>query len=114
MRGRVGSVSRRAGGRSDKEQKKAPACRGFRSMTEELSSLLDAPILSQGANQARRGSPFTLKVDATARDNQSTQDNEKHNRGDYRPPIIIGAPWVGPPTVVARSTSAFKVSMYHR
>jgi hypothetical protein len=53
-------------------------------------------------------------VDATARDKQSTQDNEKHNRGDYRPPIIFGAPWVGPPTVVARSTSAFKVSIYHR
>jgi hypothetical protein len=47
-----------------------------------------------------RGSPFTLKVDATARDNQSTQDNEKHNRGDYRTPIIFGTPWVGPPTVV--------------
>jgi hypothetical protein len=62
----------------------------------------------------KRGSPFTLKVDATARDNQSTQDNEQHNRGDYRPPIIFGAPWVGPPTVVARSTSAFKVSIYHR
>jgi len=52
-------------------------------------------------------------MDATARDNQSTQDNEKHNRGDYRPPIIFGAPWVGPPTVVARFTSAFKVSIYH-
>jgi hypothetical protein len=52
-------------------------------------------------------------MDATARDNQSTQDNEKHNRGDYRPPIIFGEPWVGPSTVVARSTSAFKVSIYH-
>jgi hypothetical protein len=72
------------------------------------------PILSQSTNRARRGSPFTLKVDATARDNQPTQDNEKHNRGDYRPPIIFGAPWAGPPTVVARSTSAFKVSIYHR
>jgi len=39
-------------------------------------------------------------MDATARDNQSTQDNEKHDRGDYRPPIIFGTPWVGPPTVV--------------
>jgi hypothetical protein len=57
-------------------------------------------------NQARRGSPFTLKVDATARDNQSTQDNEKHNASS-------GRPWVGPPTVVARSTSAFRVSIYH-
>jgi hypothetical protein len=52
-------------------------------------------------------------VGATARYNQSTQDNEKHNRGDYRPPIIFGAPWVGPSTVVARSTSAFKVLIYH-
>ena len=52
-------------------------------------------------------------MDATARDNQSIQDNEKHNRGDYRPPIIFGAPWVGPSTVVARSTSAFKVLIYH-
>jgi hypothetical protein len=62
----------------------------------------------QGAD---RHSP--LKVDATAIDNQSTQDNE-HNRGEYRPPIIFGAPWLGPPTVVARSRPAFKVSIYHR
>ena len=82
--------------------------------TSKESSILDAPILSQGTNRTKRGSPFTLKVDATARDNQSTQDNKKHNRGDYRPPIIFGVPWVGPPTVVARSTSAFKVSIYHR
>jgi hypothetical protein len=74
----------------------------------------DVPILSQSSNQARRGSPITLKLDATARDNQSTQDNEKHNRRDYRPPIIFGAPWIGPPTVVARSSSGFKVSIYHR
>jgi hypothetical protein len=69
---------------------------------------------ARGQAQARRGSRFTLKVDTTARDNQSAQDNEKHKRGDYRPPIIFGAPWVGPPTVAARSTSAFKISMYHR
>ena len=56
---------------------------------------------------------FTLKVDATAIDDQSSQDNEKYSCGD-RPPIIFGAPWVGPPTVVARPTSAFKVSIYHR
>src|SRR6516225_3491769 len=75
---------------------------------------LDAPILCQRTHRARRGSPFPLKVDATARDNQSTQDNEKHNRRDYRPSIIFGAPWVRPPAIVARSTSAFKVSTYHR
>ncbi len=53
-----------------------------------------------------------LEVDA-AIDDQSCQDNEKHNRGCERPPVVFGAPWVGPPTVVARPTSAFKVSIYH-
>jgi hypothetical protein len=65
--------------------------------------------IRQGAD---RHSP--LKVDATAVDNQRTQDNEKNNRGGYRPPIIFGAPWLGPPTVVVRSPAGFKVSIYHR
>jgi hypothetical protein len=65
--------------------------------------------IRQGAD---RHSP--LKVDATAVDNQRTQDNEKNNRGGYRPPIIFGAPWLGPPTVVVRSPPGFKVSIYHR
>jgi hypothetical protein len=50
----------------------------------------------------------SLKVNPTAGDNQSTQDNEKHNGGDYRPPIIFGPPWLGPPTTVTKATSAFK------
>jgi hypothetical protein len=29
------------------------------------------------------------------------------------PPVIFGAPRVGPPTVVAKATSAFKVWVYH-
>ena len=98
--------------------KKSPGRPGaFKKLTITKESrdqgALDAPILSQSTNHARRGSPITLKLDTTARDNQSTQDNEKYNRSDYRPPIIFGAPWVGPPTVVARFTSAFKVSIYH-
>jgi hypothetical protein len=35
-----------------------------------------------------------LEVDA-AIDDQSCQDNEKHNRGCERPPVVFGAPWVG-------------------
>jgi hypothetical protein len=78
-----------------------------------LNKLTGSGEIAERHDSSQARSPFTL-VDATARDSQSTQDNEKHDRGDYRPPIIFGTPWVGPPTVVARSTSAFKVSIYHR
>src|SRR6516164_1008313 len=55
-----------------------------------------------------------LKVSATAVDDKSCQGNEKYNFSGDRPPVIFAAPWVGPPAVVARPTSAFKISMYHR
>ena len=63
---------------------------------------------------ARRGPMHSdLKVSAAAIDDDSSQDNEKHNRGGDRPPVIFAPPWIGPPTVVARATSAFKVFVYH-
>jgi hypothetical protein len=55
-----------------------------------------------------------LKVEPTARDDQSNQNNEKYNCGGDRPPLIFGAPRVGPPTVVARATSTVKVTICHR
>src|SRR6516225_9641957 len=54
-----------------------------------------------------------LKVSTAAVDDESSQDNEKHNCGGDRPPVIFAPPWVGPPTIVARATSAFKVFVYH-
>ena len=54
-----------------------------------------------------------LKVSATAVDDESSQDNEKHNCGGDRPPVIFAPPWVGPPTIVPRATSALKVLVYH-
>ena len=54
-----------------------------------------------------------LKVSAAAVDDESSQDNEKHNCGGDRPPVIFAPLWVGPPTIVARATSAFKVFVYH-
>ena len=51
-----------------------------------------------------------LKVSAAAVDDKSCQDNEKYNCGGDRPPVIFAAPWVGPPAVVARPTSALDVS----
>ena len=39
---------------------------------------------------------------------------KKYNCSGDGPPVIFAAPWVGPPAVVARPTSAFKISMYHR
>jgi hypothetical protein len=56
-----------------------------------------------------------LKVDAAAVDDEPSQDNEKHNCGGDRPPLIFAPPWVGPPAVVAarRTTSVFKVWVYH-
>src|SRR5262245_22997369 len=54
-----------------------------------------------------------LKVSAAAVDDKSCQDNEKYNCSGDRPPVIFAAPWVGPPTIVARAISAFKVLVYH-
>jgi len=56
-----------------------------------------------------------LKMSAAAVDNESCQDNEKHNCGGDRPPVIFAPPWAGPPAVVAagRTTSIFKVWVYH-
>jgi hypothetical protein len=54
-----------------------------------------------------------LKVSAAAVDDESSQDNQKHNCGGDRPPVIFAPPWVGPPTIVARAISAFKVLVYH-
>jgi len=56
--------------------------------------------------------PRHLKLDR-AIDDQSSQDNEKHNRGCERAPVVFGTPWVRPPTIVARPRSAFKVSICH-
>jgi hypothetical protein len=52
-----------------------------------------------------------LKVGAAAVDDESCQDNEKHNCGGDRPPVIFAPPWVGPPAVVTarRTASVFKV-----
>jgi hypothetical protein len=46
-------------------------------------------------------------------DDECSHDNEKDNCADEWPPVIFGAPWVGPPTVVARATPAFNVWVYH-
>jgi hypothetical protein len=55
-----------------------------------------------------------LKVSTAAADDESCQDNEKHNRGGDGPPVIFAPPWVGPPAVAAgRATSIFKVWVYH-
>jgi hypothetical protein len=52
-----------------------------------------------------------LKMSAAAVDDESSHDNEKHNCGGDRPPVIFAPPWVRPPAVVAatRTTSIFKV-----
>jgi hypothetical protein len=56
-----------------------------------------------------------LKVSAAAADDDSCQDNEKHNCGGDGPPIIFAPPWVGPPAIMAatRTTSILKVWVYH-
>ena len=56
-----------------------------------------------------------LKVRATAVDDESCHDNEKHNCGGDRPPVIFAPPGVGPPAVVVamRTTAIFKVWVYH-
>jgi hypothetical protein len=40
-----------------------------------------------------------LKADSAVED-EASQDNQKQNRSGERPPVILGAPWVGPPTIV--------------
>src|SRR5262249_27418886 len=68
-------------------------------------------------NPAARRPPThsDLKMSAGAVDDESSHDNEKHNRGGERPPVHFRPPWVGPPAVVAatRTTSIFKVWVYH-
>jgi hypothetical protein len=54
-----------------------------------------------------------LKMSAATVDDESSQDNEKHNCSGDRPPVIFAPPRIGPPTIVTRATSAFKVFVYH-
>jgi hypothetical protein len=63
-----------------------------------------APDLNQNSDD--------LKVGAAV-DDESSQNNEKQNCGGDRSPVMFGAPWVGPPTIVVRATSAFKVLVDH-
>lgn len=48
-------------------------------------------------------------------EDESSQDDEEQNRSSERSPIIFGAPWVGPPAVVAarRATPVFKAWVCH-
>jgi hypothetical protein len=73
--------------------------------TAQLNSLRVRPRLSR-----------SIKIAPTvgaAVDDESSQDNEKHNCGGDRPPVIFAPPWVGPPSIVTRATSAFKMFVYH-
>ena len=56
-----------------------------------------------------------LKVSAAAVDDESCEDNEKHNCGGDWPPVIFAPPWVGPPAVAAarRATPVFKAWVCH-
>src|SRR5499427_9293034 len=65
------------------------------------------------SNDANLETHSDLKVSAAAVDDESSQDNEKHNCGGDWPPVIFAPPRVGPPTIVTRATSAFKVFVYH-
>ena len=47
-----------------------------------------------------------LKIGAAV-DDESSQDNEKHNCGSDRPPIIFRAPWIGPSAIVAARLNHF-------
>ena len=47
-----------------------------------------------------------LKVGGAV-DEESSQDNEKHNCGSDRPPIIFRAPWIGPSAIVAARVNHF-------
>jgi hypothetical protein len=57
----------------------------------------DLPRLAHSSDEWSHG----LKVSAAAVDDESSQDNERHNCGSDRPPVIFAPPWVGPPAVVA-------------
>jgi hypothetical protein len=87
-----------------------------KSETVRLTNERDFPHLVELAlPQGRRPPPHSdLKVSAAAVDDESCQDNKKHNCGGDRPPVIFASPWVGPPAVVAtRTASIFKVRVYH-
>ena len=52
---------------------------------------------------------------ATAAGDQSSQNDQKHDCGSNRPPVIFAPPRVGPPAVVAtrRTTSVFRLWTNH-
>ena len=68
---------------------------------------------STGRPEERRA--CDLKMSAGAVDDESRHDNEKHNCGGDRPPVIFALPGVGPPAVVVatRTTAIFEVWVYH-
>jgi hypothetical protein len=88
-------------------------------MTPSSSGAVEVPDQHSGLRLVRcinRGGPkgaehSDLRASATAVDDDPSQNNEKHNRGGDRPPVIFVPPWVGPPAVVTarRTTSVFKV-----
>src|SRR5262245_5127803 len=47
------------------------------------------------------GAPHRKSKIGAAVDDESSQDNEKHNCGSDRPPIIFRVPWIGPSAIVA-------------
>src|SRR5215472_4760424 len=47
-----------------------------------------------------------LKIGAAV-DDESSQDDEKHDCGSDRPPIIFRAPWIGPSAIVAARLNHF-------
>jgi hypothetical protein len=85
-------------------------------MTPSSSGAIEVPDQHSGLRLVRcinRGGAehSDLGASATAVDDDPSQNNEKHNRGGDRPPVIFAPPWVGPPAVVTarRTTSVFKV-----
>ena len=77
--------------------------------TDQCSGLRLVRGINRGGPKSAEHSD--LRVSAAAVDDQSSQNNEKHNCGGDRPPVIFAPPWVGPPAVVTarRTTSVFKV-----
>jgi hypothetical protein len=71
-------------------------------LPDERSGLRLVRYINRGDPKSARRAPMhsDLKVSAAAVDDKSCQDNEKHNGGGARPPVIFAPPWVGPPAVV--------------